>query len=250
MKSLTAHVLLVSCSLFDLPGIGGASWTQQADSPQSLKYQTREFFGWTIHIRSELLDHETAATGKALVLLRNHLNEIVRTIPKPALIEMRKVPLWVSPEYPGVVPRAEYHPGAEWLERHGRNPAMAHGVEITNFRIFEAETRRMPCFILHELAHAYHDRVLFGGFDNAEVKARYEVVMASGKYQSVERQDSEGHKSIDRAYALTNSQEFFAESTEAYFGHNDFFPYTNEQLKSYDLDTWTLIGKLWGVRIK
>ena len=68
----------------------------------------------------------------------------------------------------------------------------------------------MPNFALHELAHSYHDRVLAGGFGNEAIKAAYEKAKAGGRYDSVERQDSEGHKRMDRAYAMTNPQEYFA----------------------------------------
>lgn len=84
-------------------------------------------------------------------------------VPRAAVAELRKVPLWFSPEYPGVQPRAEYHPDAGWLRDNNRDPKMEKVVEFTNVRIFERETKRMPNFALHELAHAYHDRVLANG---------------------------------------------------------------------------------------
>ena len=146
---------------------------------------------------------------------------------------------------PKTAPKAEYHPDAGWLRENGRDPAMAKAVEFTNVRIFEAETRRMPNFALHELAHAYHDRFLPRGFDNRDVKTAYEKAKASGKYDRVERRDSEGRTRMDRAYALTNPQEYFAETTEAYFTKNDFFPYTPDELKKHDPEMFALLGKLW-----
>jgi Mlc titration factor MtfA (ptsG expression regulator) len=122
---------------------------------------------------------------------------------------------------------------------------MAKSVEFTNVRTFEAESRRMPVFVLHELTHAYHDRVL--GLDHAGIKAAYEKAKAGGKYDRVERQDSEGHTSMDRAYALTNDKEYFAECTEAFFGRNDFFPYTREQLKQHDPEMFALLEKVWNL---
>ena len=87
----------------------------------------------------------------------------------------------------------------------------------------------MPNFTLHELAHSYHDQVLPGGFGNEPIKAAYEKAKAGGKYDSVERQDSEGRKRMDRAYAMTNPQEYFAECTEAFFSRNDLMPWNNPQ---------------------
>jgi hypothetical protein len=146
-----------------------------------------------------------------------------------------------------VKPKAEYHPDTGWLRDHGRDPAMARGVEFTNVRIFDAEIRRMPVLVLHELAHAFHHRVL--GNDHAGIKAAYAQAKAGGRYDRVERQDSEGRKRLDRAYALTNPQEYFAETTEAFFGRNDFFPYTRDELKSHDAAMFTLLETLWNTPV-
>jgi hypothetical protein len=178
-----------------------------------------------------------------LRLLHVQLEEITRVVPAPALAHLREVPLWVNPEYPGVPPRAEYHPDADWLRRNQRDPAMARSVEFTNARIFEAEARRMPNFALHELAHAYHHRVL--GHERPEILAAFARARESGLYDRVPRQDSEGRKRLDKAYAMTNAKEYFAEGTEAYFTGNDFFPFTRDELKTHDPDLFELLGKLW-----
>ncbi len=208
-------------------------------------YIDRNVAGWTVHIRRELLEADSPATEKALKLLEAQLEEIIRVVPGKAVAELKKVPLWFSPEYPATPPRAEYHPGAGWLRDNQRDAAMAKGVEFTNVRIFEAETRRMPNFALHELAHAFHDRVLPKGFNNPDLKAAYEIAKRSGKYDRVERQDSEGRKRLDVAYALTNPQEYFAESSEAYFTRNDFFPFDRDDLNQHDPETLKLIATLW-----
>jgi hypothetical protein len=163
-------------------------------------------------------------------------------------VKLREVPLYLSSEYEGVPPRAEYHPDAGWLREHGRDPAMARAVEFTNARIFEAETVRMPNFVLHELAHAYHHRVLPGSFDNAEVRAAFDRAKASGAYDAVERRNGRGKPATtEKAYALTTPQEFFAETTEAFFSTNDFFPFTKDDLRRHDPATTALLASLWGV---
>jgi dipeptidyl-peptidase-4 len=40
--------------------------------------------------------------------------------------------------------------------------------------------------------------------------------------------------------------EYFAESTEAYFGRNDFFPFDRRELTRHDPEVEALLGKLWG----
>lgn len=210
-------------------------------------HQTNQIEGWTLHIDLRLLKDEPDATPKAIELLRTQLQEIVRVVPAPAVARLREVPLWFSSPYPGVGARAEYHPDAGWLRSNHRNPAMARAVEFTDIKDFEAETRRMPNFTLHELAHGYHDRVLPEGFGNPELKAAHARAKASGKYDKVERKDAQGRSHTDRAYALVNPMEFFAESTEAFFTRNDFFPFNRTQLHDADPETEQLIGRLWGV---
>jgi hypothetical protein len=204
--------------------------------------------GWTVVISERLLAEDKAATDKALEILRRQLKEIVRVVPAPAVAKLREVTLWFSPEYPGVKPKAEYHPGAGWLRKNGRDPAMVEGIEFTDIRNFEAEARRMPNFTLHELAHAYHHRVLPDGFNNLEIKAAFERAKANGLYDKVERWLGNGKpNTFERSYAMTDPQEYFAESTEAYFARNDFFPFTREELKRHDADMEQLLGRLWGV---
>ena len=212
------------------------------------RYETNLIAGWTVLVNERLLAGEKPATDQALALLRGQLQEIVRVVPAPAVAELRKVTLWFSPKYPDVKPTAEYHPGADWLREHGRDPAMAQGVEFTNVRNFAAETRRMPNFTLHELAHAYQDRVLPHGFDNAEIRAAYERAKAAGIYDRVERSFGDGRaNTFERAYALTNPMEYFAETTEAFFARNDFFPFNRAELKQHDPDMAQLLARLWAV---
>ena len=50
---------------------------------------------------------------------------------------------------------------------------------------------------------------------------------------------------MQRAYALTDDKEYFAELTEAYYGVNDFYPFTRDQLLSFDIAGYTLIEQAW-----
>lgn len=217
-------------------------------APEEGEAPVRQISGWTVHVNPRLLSGQAEQTARALELLKQQLDEINRVVPAPALAELKKVPLYFSPQYPGVGAKAEYHPGAGWLKDNGRDPAMAKAVEFTNIAIFEKEVRRMPNFALHELAHAYHDRVL--GYSEPRIAAAHAKAKASGSYDKVERRDAEGKTHIDKAYAMTNPQEYFAESTEAYFSRNDFFPYNREELKKHDPDFYALLETIWNAPAK
>lgn len=221
-----------------------AAAQRRSDAAASPKTHDEQLIcGWKVYINTQI---DASALAEALPLLEGQLEEIVRVVPAKAVTELQKVPLWINPEYPKTRPRAEFHPDEGWLKENGRDPRMAKAVEFTNVRIFAEETRRMPNFALHELAHAYHYRFLRMGFGNLEISGAYKEAIASGKYDKVERTDSKGRISIERAYAMTTPQEYFAETSEAYFGRNDFFPFTRDELKGHDPLMFELLASLWG----
>jgi hypothetical protein len=236
MNALGLRIVLVIFAL-NIVSVRGAS------------FRTNSIEGWTVLVDERLLGEEKVKTEQALELLRGQLKEIVRVAPGAVVAKLREVTLFFSPEYPGVKPTAEYHPDARWLREHQRDESMAKGIEFTNVRAFEAESRRMPNFTLHELAHAYHHRVLPGGFENAEIKAAYERAKASGSYEKVERRFLDGRPNTrERAYAMSNPMEYFAEASEAFFSRNDFFPFDRAELKRHDPEMERLVAKLWGVK--
>ena len=209
------------------------------------QYDTRAIEGWTVHISPKLLADDKVALDKALEMLAAHLKQIVIAVPADAVAHLKKVPLYFNPGYPGIGPHAEYHPDAGWLKANKRDPGMAHGVEFTNVKVFEADTSRMPVFVLHELAHAFHDQVL--SFDQPDVIAAYKRALESKSYEKVERFHGVPgrHNTFERAYAMTNHKEYFAECTEAFFGRNDFFPFTRDQLEAHDPEMFKLLARLW-----
>jgi hypothetical protein len=186
---------------------------------------------------------EPAKTAQMLDILSEQLKRVVNVVPEKALAELREVPIWINPTHKGFRPSAEYHAGAGWLKNNGRDPAMAKCVEISNVAIFPFENVRMPYLMLHELSHAYHDRFL--SFDDADIIAAFKKAKASGGYDQVER-FTDKKTVIDKAYAMSNHKEYFAELTEAFFGKNNFFPFTKDELKKHDPEMLEILARKWG----
>ena len=201
--------------------------------------ETRTFCGWTVRIDHKLLANAPEEVAAAVPLIEGQLSRIAAFLPEERLKELRRVPIWLSPPYDGVRPTAEYHPNPDWLKRNGRRPELARSIELTNVGIFERECERMPMLMLHELAHAYHHQTL--GFSDPRIIAAYDDAERGGGYDAVRR----GNGRIERAYAMTNPKEYFAESTEAYFGRNDFFPFDRRELKRHDPRMHGLVRDLW-----
>ncbi len=216
----------------------------ERDSPT---LSIRQVEGWTVHVSDRLSAKQPEATNRSLSLLKVQLIDIQSHVPSAAVARLKEVHLWFNPAYPdGRPPTAEYHPDAAWLRENNRDPAMAKGVEFTNTSNYEREFRRMPMFVLHELAHAFHDQVL--GFDQPEILAAYEKAKASGAYDSVKQ--STGDEVLDHqlAYAMTDAREYFSETSEAYFGRNDFQPFDRAELIQMDPTMCELLERLWNAR--
>ena len=90
------------------------------------------------------------------------------------------------------------------------------------------------------LAHSYHDQVL--NFNHPEVVKAFDAAKEKGIYEKVLLFTGKQVKH----YALSNHKEYFAESTEAYLGVNDFYPFVRAELKEHDPAMYQLMVKFWG----
>lgn len=206
------------------------------------QYERKQIEGWTVLVNRRLLADQPDLARESLELLGHQLYGITRRIPAGPLAKIRGVRLWVELDQPTTVCMT-YHPNPAWLREHGLNPDKAKCVELGNVRNFLKWTREQPFMVLHELSHAYHDQFLEGGFRNAEIVAAHRRGVESKRYDSVLRINGKD----DRAYALTNPMEFFAEQSEAFLGTNDFYPFVTSELERHDPETHALLRKLWQV---
>jgi len=208
--------------------------------PPTSRYERRHIEGWTVLLNRELLDEHGALAERVLRHLQNHLYRITFVVPESALERLRQVPIWV--EYrnrPERHPCMCYHPSAAWLKANGFNPEKAGSVELAGAENFLKWTHDQPWMVFHELAHAYHHQVL--GHGHPVIRKAYEQAKAGGTYDKVLHING----STPRHYAMNNDQEYFAETAEAYFGTNDFYPFTRAELKQHDPEAYRMHERLW-----
>ena len=246
MKTYIKVITILCVCLVHISTVNSLAAQQEADDPNkklnAVGYQTVSIEGWTVLISETLAEQKPAKTQRALALLTKQLKTVKTVLPDSAFKKLHHVPIWFSPVYPGARPTGEYHPGKRWLIQNKRDPKLAKCIEFTNIEIFEREIKRMPMVVLHELAHAYHDQVL--GFNNDRIEKEFKRAVNEGIYNSVYRPITNRK---EKAYAMSNAREYFAETTEAFFGQNDFYPLTNDQLERHDPKMHALLKELWGV---
>jgi hypothetical protein len=243
LKKQSRMIFRVLAILISTNSIG----TLTADEPaieNSVFYDPveRNVEGWTVAVDPALLLDENSATAEeAFRALANHLQRVTYIVPAPQLAKLKKLRIWLDLQHPKLK-SMQYHPSAGWLKNNGHDPRLARHVHIPQAKeLFAAHMwAKHPYVVLHELAHAYHDQVL--GFDDVEVKAAWDNASESGILKDVLLYTG---KKVDH-YGLTNHKEYFAESTEAYFGVNDFYPFVGAELNEHDPRMFSLMQKIWG----
>lgn len=234
-------VFVAAISLWASPGCQ----TPQVQDPMALlamesAHELHRVRGWPVLLNGDWAAAQPALRDAVLEHLDVHLYIVERAVQGERLERLREVPIWVEPNDPhdrlgGMC----YHPDAGWLETHGYDPRRALGVEISDPEMFLGVTRTQPWVVMHELAHAYHHRVL--GFDEPRIIALYEAAVERGNYEETFRLRG----TPDRHYALSNHKEYFAEGTEAYLGTNDYYPFVRGELKRHDPALHDLLREIW-----
>lgn len=202
------------------------------------QYIARNIEGWEIGINRHLLSDQAALGSQAITLLQQKLRELRQVLPPHALSQLQGVKIWLGVD-DAPSPCSVYHPSRDWLVEHGCNPDKAKSVEIGCAQKFVLWSQEQPMMVLHELAHAYQDRM--SPEEQEQIKQAYEEAQKRGLYENVLYWDG----TTKRAYALNNDREYFAETSEAYFGRNDFYPFTRAELEKYDPNMALLLRKLW-----
>jgi hypothetical protein len=223
-----------------LMALAAIASAQTNDFDPESAYVPRDIEGWRVLVHHKLLE-DTNLCGRTMKVLGIQLFQITRVVPEPALDKLRQIAIWVEfndPKFPCMC----YHESRDWLETHGVNPAKTGAVELANPTNFLTWTLDQPWMVLHELSHGYHHQFL--GDEHAGIQRCYDHAKSAGLYESILR--GNGHH--ERHYAMNNPKEYFAESTEAFFGVNDFYPFVRAELKEHDPDMYALECEVWAVK--
>ena len=222
------------CSCLDVAVAAGVDVTPPTPTDE---YELIQMRGWTVRVNPALLA-DPPLWNAVRDELDHQLYAITRVVPQPALDRIRRIEIWAELEMHKTACMC-YHVSRGWLVPNGYNGDKEGTVEIGNAKAFLEWTRSQPWMVLHELAHGYHHQVF--GYDHRGIVEAFERSRDAGYYDEV------GHISgrPRRHYALTNQMEWFAETTEALFGTNDFHPYVRSELREVDPRGAALVERLW-----
>ena len=198
--------------------------------------------GWTLAVDPQLLDEKNKVVAdRAFEALANHLQRVKYIVPPDRLAQLQELRIWIELDNQKLG-NMQYHPDRGWLIANGHDPRLVKHVHLPRARNLYAPHMwaKHPYVVLHELAHSYHDQVL--SFDQPDIVAAYKDAKKKGIYDEVLLYT--GRKV--QHYGLSNHKEYFAESTEAYFGVNDFYPFVRAELKEHDPKMFELMVRFWG----
>lgn len=246
IRTICHGVALVAAGLLPAAACPGELIPVKNEAPKRVGWVEtvdKEMEGWTVSVDVSLLPggENEEIGGPALKMLENHLQRIVILLPEEPLKKMRTCGIRIEHSHPELG-NMQYHPGADWLVSRGYDPKLNKMVHIPQARnlLSRDQLLKHPAVILHELAHAYHDRIL--GFDEPRILKRYREAMERGDYDEVMLYTG---KMVEH-YAATDHKEYFAEGTEAYLYRNDFYPFVAAELEQHDSALYALMQDIWG----
>jgi hypothetical protein len=186
------------------------------------RYMPIEIQGWAVCV-----DHTATSQMTVVENLEEDLSFITGFLEPEVLSFLRTVRIYVEkdiPDFPGAV----YHPSSHWLEENGYPTHWAESIQIGNTDNYLSWTDIQPAMVFHELSHAWHHQSL--GYDDSTILFAYDEAMDSGIYEDVPY--AGGGNQV--AYAVNNEMEYFAELSEAWFWVNDFYPFVQADLLTFD----------------
>lgn len=210
-------------------------------------YQQQHFQGWQIFLHDAYLKPKNRILSlQVRRVLQVQLSACTHVLPKHAIQKLRATRIFV--EY-DANPMCRGNSGVyrtgtpRYVWQRGLHPLKANAIELCGAKIFYDTVHTMPAQLLHELAHAYHAHHVTP-LEEQLIQTAYTHAKSKGLYVQVPHYGSRPRMS----YARLNVREYFAETTESFFGRNNAFPFDRKQLKTYDPLGYKMVRIIWKVQ--
>jgi hypothetical protein len=212
------------------------------------EYKTVTIDKWTVFVEKQLLSESPVVAKQAQLRLKAMLAKALAALPEASRAGLRKLPIYLL-----YGPKAKGGGRDNGLEYFQKDAPKYHKkldprwgscmviycadnyVRISDFWALKA--------LVHEFAHAYH--LEQWPEDQPDIFRAWDNAAKQGLYRNVK--DDSG-RAIDKAYALVNQLEYFAELSCMYFIGCNYQPFNRKELKAYDPRGHAMIQKMWRVK--
>jgi hypothetical protein len=209
---------------------------------------TRMAGEFEIYCESALVEGDRTLAERAAKKLSSSLQDVIGAVPAHARGELRSLRYYLmwgdrSP-LGGLKSGMRYVRRGEAERSATHDPRWQHAVIVysaENLMYLDGLWSKKA--LLHELAHAWH--VTRWPERHPPIHQAWQNAVDRGLYRDVV--DHKGRK-IASAYAETNSLEYFAEMSAAYFVGINYFPFDRRGLKAHDPQGHALVESLWSIR--
>jgi hypothetical protein len=237
--------------------------SRAADPPPTVPAQSLKaaFDADTRHGFRLMVSKRLASPGPVVRHLNDRLADVVRAVPPAYLDILRDVTIWVEAgeDKAGRLPASVvnealgfYIPLDMGRSTSPLPPEANGGIVVVADHLLDRERRWVYEYdrgwLLHEMAHALHDRLL--GSNDAMVRAAYQQAVDRKLYDTVEKRFpiDLGQIRVEQgpAYARADRFEYFAELSEAYFNlAHRCYPFTRDDLANHDPAGFALMTSVW-----
>jgi len=193
-----------------------------------------------ITIENELLQTDPELAQKAALRLQQTVAQALNVFPAPWREQFEGVRYYIfygqNSSYGGGT-------GGFWYMRPN-NPVserLSNAIVVRSAQTYVEMPEESALYVaVHELAHGFH---YYNWSRLAHpVRKAYQVARRQGLYRQVEAVNGE---ILDKAYALTNDREYFAELTAIFFLGGRYHPFTREGLAEYDPAGYRAVRDAW-----
>ena len=208
-------------------------------------YTCRRVAGWSVLIEEEMVTKDSVLADRIQRRVATKLKEVRSLLPVHTLSVLQRVPIFFM--YGDKSSRGGRARGAQYFAESAPDfnkrldPRMAGAIVIYSAEHFcslsEFGATKM---LLHELSHAWH--LEQWSENKPDIMLTFKGAVEKHLYEKVRKSDG---STLQKAYALENQLEYFAELSCVWFCGNDHFPFDRGDLALYDPSGYQLMQQLW-----
>ena len=145
----------------------GSANTFAAETVTIDDFSAEEVYGVSVYVENTLEDDSSEDVALLLKLMEAHLTLLENMVSADIFTKLVSTDIWLTDNNCRST-AALYHNKkvvVEYLERNGRPAEMAGGIEFCRVDVL-VERDRLSAYLIHELAHGFHDHYLPDAFDN------------------------------------------------------------------------------------